>query len=99
MSDQSLQQLLITNFGLLPSGYTGSQGIAGNTGYTGSAGEGSSGGGAVGGGNNKVFYENDQTVTDNYTITSGKNAMTAGPVSIDTGVVVTVPIGSTWVIV
>jgi hypothetical protein len=95
MSDQSLQQLLITNFGLLPSGYTGSQGV---TGYTGSIGTGG-GGGATGGGNNKVFYENDQTVTDNYTITSGKNAMTAGPVSIDTGVVVTVPTGSTWVIV
>jgi hypothetical protein len=42
MSDQSLQQLLVTNFGLLPSGYTGSQGIAGNTGYTGSAGVGQS---------------------------------------------------------
>ena len=96
MSDQSLQQLLITNFGLLPSGYTGSRGV---TGFTGSVGASGAGGGAVGGGNNKVFYENDQTVTDNYTITSGKNAMTAGPVSIDTGVVVTVPIGSTWVIV
>jgi len=34
MSDQSLQQLLTTNFGLQPSGYTGSQGVIG---YTGSA--------------------------------------------------------------
>jgi hypothetical protein len=43
MSDQSLQQLLITNFGLLPSGYTGSRGIVG---YTGSAGTGGGGGGS-----------------------------------------------------
>ena len=41
MSDQSLQQLLITNFGLLPSGYTGSRGTIG---YTGSAGTGGGGG-------------------------------------------------------
>lgn len=38
MSDQSLQQLLITNFGLLPSGYTGSQGVLGYTG-SGAAGD------------------------------------------------------------
>jgi hypothetical protein len=58
-----------------------------------------SGGGASGGGANQVFYENDQTVTVDYTITSGKNAMSAGPVTIDTGITVTVPSGSTWVIV
>ena len=48
MSDQSLQQLLITNFGLLPSGYTGSQGAAGAqgvAGYTGSAGTSANSGG------------------------------------------------------
>jgi hypothetical protein len=38
--------------------------------------------GATGGGRNKVFYENDTTVTDSYTITTGKNAMSAGPISI-----------------
>ena len=56
-------------------------------------------GGALGGGADQVFYENDQTVTNNYTITSNKNAMTAGPVTINSGVTVTVPSGSTWVIV
>jgi hypothetical protein len=81
-----------------PIGYTGSRGAYDAVGFTGSAGTGG-GGGATGGGTNQVFYENDQTVTDDYTITSGKNAMTAGPVSINTGVVVTVPTGSTWVIV
>jgi hypothetical protein len=60
---------------------------------------GSIGAGAKGGGNNQVFFENDTNVTVDYTITSGKNAMTAGPVTINTGVSVTVPTGSTWIIV
>jgi hypothetical protein len=67
-------------------------------GYNGTA-WGAIGSGAQGGGNNPVFFENDQTVTVNYTITAGKNAMSAGPITIDTGVDVTVPTGSTWVIV
>ena len=46
-----------------------------------------------------VFYENDQAVTANYTITSGRNAMSAGPITINTGVTVTVPTGSVWTIV
>lgn len=56
------------------------------------------GGGAVGNGNNQVFVENDQAVTGDYTITANKNAMTTGPITINAGVVVTVPSGSTWVI-
>jgi hypothetical protein len=67
-------------------------------GYNGTA-WGAVGGGATGGANNPVFYENDQTVTVNYSITSGKNAMTAGPVTIADGVNVTIPDGSTWTIV
>lgn len=58
-----------------------------------------SGGGAKGGGTNQVFYENDQEVTVNYSITTGKNAMSAGPVAIATGITVTIPSGSTWTIV
>lgn len=42
--------------------------------------------GATGGGRNRVFYENDQIVTDDYTITSGRNAMSAGPVQIGTDI-------------
>ena len=60
---------------------------------------GSLGGGATGGGGNQVFVENDQNVTTNYTITSGKNAMSAGPITVDSGVTVTVPTGSVWTIV
>lgn len=56
-------------------------------------------GGASGSNGNSVFYENDQTVTADYTITSGKNAMSAGDITIATGVTVTVPTGSSWVIV
>ena len=57
------------------------------------------GGGATGGGSDAVFIENDQTVNNNYTITSGKNAGTFGPVSIASGVTVTVPTGSVWSII
>lgn len=57
------------------------------------------GGGATGGGSDDVFYENGQTVTTNYTITTNKNAMSAGPVTIASGITVTVPPGSTWTVV
>jgi hypothetical protein len=60
---------------------------------------GSIGGGATGGGSDQVFNLNDQTVTTNYTVPSGKNASTAGTITINTGVVVTVSTGSRWVIV
>lgn len=53
----------------------------------------------TGGGSNKVFYENDQTVTEDYTISTGKNAMSAGPITIADGVTVTVSEGSFWRIV
>jgi hypothetical protein len=55
--------------------------------------------GAKGGGSDAVFYENDQTVTTNYTITSGKNAGTFGPIAVGSGVTVTVPSGSVWTVI
>ena len=55
--------------------------------------------GATGGGTDRVFFENDTTVTSGYTITSGKNAITGGPITISSGVVVTVPSGSEWTVV
>ena len=55
--------------------------------------------GAAGGGNDEIFYENGQNVTTNYTITNGKNAMSAGPITIDSGVTVTVGAGETWTVV
>ena len=48
---------------------------------------------------NQVFFENDNSVDVSYTITSGKNAMAAGPIEIKSGVTVTVPSGSFFTIV
>ena len=56
------------------------------------------GGGAVGNGN-EIFWENDQTITGNYTITNNKNAGSFGPITIQSGVTVTVGAGETWTVV
>ena len=45
------------------------------------------------------LFENNATISANYTIGSGNNAVSAGPITINSGVVVTVPSGSTWVVV
>ena len=56
--------------------------------------------GAVGGGNTAVVgWENQITVAENYTITTGNNMVSAGPITIDSGFTVTVPTGSRWVVV
>jgi hypothetical protein len=63
------------------------------------------GGSIVGSGNlivgaqQDVFYENSQTVSSSYTITTNKSAMSAGPVTLNSSVTVTIPSGSRWVIV
>ena len=57
------------------------------------------GGGATGGGADAWALEHDNTVTTSYTIGTGKNVITAGPLTINSGATVTVPTGSTWVIV
>ena len=56
------------------------------------------GGGATGGGSDQVFVENGQTVTTNYTITTNNNAMSTGPITVNSGITVTVPSGSRYVI-
>lgn len=55
-------------------------------------------GAPTGGGTDGIFYLNDQTVTASYLIPTGKNAGTFGPVTINSGVTVTVPSGSTWTV-
>lgn len=67
-------------------------------GYNGSS-WGSVGGGATGAGSDEVFIENQQIVNNSYTITSGKNAGSFGPVSVASGVTVTIPSGSIWTVV
>jgi hypothetical protein len=53
----------------------------------------------IGGGTNKAFFVNDTTISYNYTIPTGKNAMTAGPVTVNLGITVTIPVGSYWTVV
>lgn len=60
---------------------------------------GSIGGGATGGGTDQILYLNGQTVTTSYSIPSGQNAGTFGPITIDSSATVTVPSGSTWTVV
>jgi hypothetical protein len=56
------------------------------------------GGGATGGGGDQVFVENGVTVTTSYTLSTGKNAESVGPITINSGVTVTVPSGQRWVV-
>ena len=67
-------------------------------GYNGTA-WGAIGGGATGGGTDAWALEHDNTITTNYTIGTGKNVINAGPMTINSGVTVTVPTGSSWSIV
>jgi len=54
--------------------------------------------GATGGGTDQVFVENSQTITTDYTIPSGKSASCTGPITMNSGVDITLSAGSRWVI-
>ena len=62
-----------------------------------------SGGGAVGGGSDKLFMENGTTMTTNYTIGTEFgatcNALSAGPITINAGITLTIPSGSVYTVV
>lgn len=62
-------------------------------GYSGS--QWSSIGGAAAGG---AVYENKNQIIANYTMTSGYNGESVSPITIDPGVVITIPAGSRWVV-
>jgi hypothetical protein len=87
----------------LVNGISGPTGPAGPTGPTGLSVTGPTGPtGSIyptGGSPDRIFYENQQTVTANYTVSTSYNAMTAGPITINSGVTVTVPSGSTWSVI
>jgi len=78
-------------------------GVAGMFRYNSDSGEfegftdawGSIGGGASAGG---AVYENTQTIAANYTMTSGTNGHSVGPITINTGITVTIPTGSSWLV-
>ena len=55
--------------------------------------------GITGPSGNYIVLETDIHLTGNYTITSGKNAITAGPIIVDDGFAMTVPDDSTWTVV
>lgn len=67
-------------------------------GYNGTA-WGGIGGGATGAGTDRWAVEHDNTITQSYTISTNKNVISAGPMTINSGVTVTVPTGSSWVVV
>ena len=48
---------------------------------------------------NGCIYENSQTISNDYTITTNKNAMSAGPITVASGATLTIPSGSTYTIV
>ena len=56
------------------------------------------GGGAGGGEADEIFVENAMTVTSDYELTSGKSASSVGPITVNSGVTVTIPSGQNWVI-
>jgi hypothetical protein len=49
--------------------------------------------------NRQLFFENDIIADRDYTVTVGQNAMSAGPITLDAGVTITVPAGSTYTVV
>ena len=59
---------------------------------------GSIGGGATGAGGDAVFVENELIVTTDYELSTNKSAMSVGPVTVNSGVSVTIPSGYTWVV-
>ena len=57
------------------------------------------GSGATGGGGDQIFVQNGQTVTTSYTIPTNFNAMSTGPITINSGAVVTIPANSVWAVI
>ena len=51
------------------------------------------------GGVGNVFSLNGQTVASDYTLPSSYNAVSAGTITVNSGVTVTVPSGGVWVVV
>lgn len=53
----------------------------------------------IGAGGNGVFHTNDTTISANTTIDTSQNWMTVGPITINSGITVTVNSGATWTVV
>ena len=87
---QDTTKLLTTNTGVTVTGTVAA------TSYTG---DGSSLTGVASTVADGCIYENSQTISNNYTITTNKNAMSAGPITVASGATLTIPSGSTYTIV
>ena len=55
--------------------------------------------GATGGGSDAWALEHDNTITTTYTIATGKNVISAGPITVNAAATITVPASSVWAIV
>ena len=55
--------------------------------------------GAGAGAINGSFYESDSVINQNYTVATGKNSMVAGPITVNDGVTITIPDGSSLIVV
>ena len=92
----NVQKFITTNTGVVISGICTATSFEGD----GSGLSNLPAGAPVGGAStNTVFFENDKLVEVNYQITSTKNAMSAGPISVSAGIAVTIPSGCSWTIV
>jgi len=98
-----------TGSAVLPTGTTGERDSPASAGYIRyntttatfegySTAWGSIGGGATGAGGDTVFQENSLIVNNSYTLTTAKNAMSVGPITIVSGKTVTIPSGQRWLI-
>lgn len=111
LDDEKVPRTGTTGSALIPAGTTGERDASPSNGmfrYNTSNNQfegringawGSIGGGATGGGSDAVFIENGQNVTQDYSIPANTNAGSFGPITIDSGVTVTVPATSNWTIV
>ena len=82
---------------LYGNGSGGFSNVTIGTGLSFSAGTLSATGGGGGGGSSTIL-ENDQTISANYTVTAAKNGISVGPVTINTGIAVTVGTGQRWLV-
>lgn len=82
----------------LPEGPQGVQGVQGIQGVQGPIFS-PTGGVVSGGENERVFYLSKSAITTSYSIPSGFNALSIGPHTLGIGVTVTIPPGSTWIVI
>ena len=47
---------------------------------------------------NNSVYENNQVISTNYTMTTNRNGFSAGPITINSGITVTISPGSRWIV-